>query len=115
MRIRTIYFKVRSMAAPRAFWSAFLNAAPTKDFEEWCEFRVGDVRFALLVLDGSEPGGGCVPVFEFADADAVRREVDRATALGASVVLDGLADPEVQSVVLDDPVGNQFELTKVHD
>lgn len=115
MRIRTIYFKVGSMAEPREFWSAFLDVAPTKDFDDWCEFRVGEVRFAMLVLDKYEPGNSCVPVFELASAEAVKQQVDRAVSLGASVVLDGLADPEVQSVVLDDPMGNQFEITKIHD
>ena len=114
MRIRTIYFKVVEMAPARAFWTRFLGVEPHKDFEDWCEFMVDGLRFAMLRLDHEEPGNACVPVFELADAPAVRAEIARATALGASVFLDGLDDPEVQSVVLLDPLGHQFELSKIH-
>lgn len=115
MRVRTIYFKVVDIGPPRLFWSKFLDQTPRKDFESWCEFMAEGVRIALLKLDEEERGNACVPVFELPDAAAVRESVGRAVDLGAKVFIDGLDAPDVQSVVLIDPVGNQFELSMFHD
>ncbi|MDP3855008.1 VOC family protein [Phenylobacterium sp.] len=115
MHIRTIYFKVMEIGPSRAFWAEFLAIAPHKDFEGWCEFMVGDVRLALLPLEKFEGGGGCVPVFELPDRDAVRDRAASAIGLGAQVHLDNLDDPDSSSIALLDPAGNQFELTNFHD
>lgn len=111
MKIRSAYFKVTDMAAAVHFWSEFLRQSPGKQSSHWSEFLVGEVRLGLLLNDFGEEirGCNCVPVFEFA-ADEIASAVERAKQLGASVVLDGLADPKVNGIVIATPGGQEFEL-----
>ena len=51
----------------------------------------------------------CVPVLEVEDG-AMATTVARAKAAGATVVLDGLANPKMNSIVLAAPGGHEFEL-----
>ena len=116
MKIRTIYFKVRDMERAAAFWEAFLGVAAHKRFDRWTECMAGNVRLGLLLDESGEEIGGCtcVPVFEFADEEAAAY-VERAKALGARVIEEGLDNPELRSVVLADPFGNEFEVSRFHD
>ncbi len=115
MHIRTIYFKVADLAAARAFWTAFLETDPHKDFEGWCEFMVGDTRLALLPLDGTRSDSNCVPVFELPGGEQVRARANLALSLGATRYFEAPDDPDATSIVLVDVSGNQFELTDFHD
>jgi len=116
MRIRTAYFKVTDMASATAFWEHLLEQPPARKSERWTEFLVGEVRLGLLLNDFGEElvGSGCVPVFEFAAAQ-LQPFLSRAKALGASVVLDGLNNEAMKSIVLASPDGHEFELCTCHE
>lgn len=74
-----------------------------------------NIRFALLLdTDDAVKGSNSVPVFEFAD-DAVMGAVEKAESLGAKIVVDGLKDPDLLSIVFSDPCGNEFEVSTFHE
>lgn len=116
MKIRTLYFKVADTAKAAAFWSELLGVAPHKDFEKWKEISCGNIRLGFLLNDFGDAfsGSGCVPVFEFGDAE-LPAYVARAKALGAEVLVDRLDDPNMKSIAFRDPFGHEFELSKFHD
>jgi len=116
MKIRTLYFKVSDMQEAVAFWQALLEIEPHKKFPEWHEFMTDNIRLGLLLNDADDnhSGSNCVPVFEFED-DKVMEYVNRAKELGAKVILEGLNDPNLKSVVFVDPFGNEFEISKFHE
>ena len=95
MRLRTTCFKVLDMAGAMAFWSTLLQREPTKRSGRWSEFVLGDVRIGLLLNDLGETitGQGCVRVLAVA-AEELDRLLERARQAGATLVLDGLADPK---------------------
>jgi hypothetical protein len=111
MKIRSAYFKVTDMAGAVAFWSSFLLQEPVKQSEHWSEFLLGEVRLGFLLNDFAEEirGNSCVPVFELAQTELVA-SVNRAKSLGATVVLDGLANPKMNGIVMAAPSGHEFEL-----
>jgi hypothetical protein len=115
VRIRTFYFKVKNMPAAAEFWRSFLDVQPSKASARWTQFEVGGMNLALILNDFDEGvrGSNGVPVFEVEDAQ-VESSVISAKSLGAKVVFDGLKDPDVLSVVLSDPAGNEFEISKKH-
>ncbi|MEX1111890.1 MAG: VOC family protein [Candidatus Andersenbacteria bacterium] len=98
------------------FWQSFLEIESHKKFDTWHEFMTDNIRFGLLLNDSGDEytGSNCVPVFEFAD-DKVLAYVERAQKLGATLVHDGLDDPDIKSVTLADPFGNEFEVSRFHD
>ena len=116
MRIRTTYLKEGTLQQDERFWETLLERTPNRKSEKWTEFSVGEVRFGLLLDDfGDEfTGSGCVPVFEF-DVPDLHIFLNRAKALGATVVLDGLNDETMKSIVLTSPDGHEFELCGCHD
>ena len=116
MKIRTLYFKVKDIKAAAAFWEELLQTKPHKYFERWAEFWCGNIRLGLLLNDFNDTfqGSGCVPVFELED-DVLALYITRAKKLGAKVVLDGLDNPQLKSIVFRDPFGHEFELSKFHD
>ena len=116
MRIRTTYLKVSDMERSATLWESLLQLAANRKTERWTEFSVGEVRFGLLLNDfGDEfSGSGCVPVFEF-DESNLHIFLDRARGLGATVVLDGLKNEAMRSIVLASPDGHEFELCTCHD
>jgi catechol 2,3-dioxygenase-like lactoylglutathione lyase family enzyme len=116
MRIRTAYFKVTDMASATTFWERLLEQPAARKSDRWTEFLVGEVRLGLLLNDFGEElvGSGCVPVFEF-EAAHLQPFLSRAKALGASVVLDGLADEFTKTIVLASPDGHEFELCTCHE
>ena len=116
MKIRTLYFKVPDVVKAAAFWSAVLQVKPHKDFEKWKEISCGNIRLGLLLNDFGDKfsGSGCIPVFEFSDAD-LPGYIARAKAEGAEVVIDGLDDPNKKSICFRDPFGHEFEFSKFHD
>ena len=116
MKIRTLYFKVADVEKAASFWSELLQIKPHKDFEKWKEIMCGNIRMGFLLNDFGDKfsGSGCVPVFEFAD-DALSAYIERAKALGAEVLVDGLEDPNMKSIAFRDPFGHEFELSRFHD
>jgi catechol 2,3-dioxygenase-like lactoylglutathione lyase family enzyme len=115
MRVRSVYFKVTDMEQSVAFWESLLARLPGRRSAHWTEFAIGEVRLGLLLNDFGETltGSACVPVFEF-EAAALAAFAAKARALGASVVVDGLDDPAMNSIVLAAPDGHEFELYKGH-
>jgi predicted enzyme related to lactoylglutathione lyase len=115
-KIRTIYFKVPDLNAATRFWQSILGVAPHKNSDQWREFWCGNIRLGLILNDfgDSFAGSNCVPVFEFADSD-LPAYIERAKSAGAKVILEGLNDPNLLSLVLSDPFGNEFEFSKFHD
>ena len=114
MKIRTVYFKVAEMAPAVAFWQVFLGIVPHKNGADWVEFRVGSLNFALLAMPGftvAKDASNFVPVFEYAD-DELDGAKMRALELGATHVID---TPDGMSYVLADPLGNEFEITRMHE
>lgn len=116
MKIRTIYFKVTDMAKAVAFWQGLLQIVPHKTSPKWHEFMVGSLRFGLLLNDygDSYNGSNCAPVWEF-DDEELPAYIERAKSLGARMLVDGLEDPNLKSIVFADPFGNEFELSRFHD
>ena len=118
MRIRSSYFKVKDMHAEVVFWRVLLELEPTKSSSHWSEFLIGDQRIGLLLNDFGEElvGCNCVPVLEVNDG-AMEATVIRAKTAGAVVVLDGLSNPKMNSIVLASPGGHEFELCncKAHE
>mgnify|MGYP001586194743 FL=1 len=115
MKIRTVYFKVTDMKKAVDFWQKLLEVKPHKTSPKWHEFLVGNLRLGLLLNDFGDKysGSNCVPVFEFPD-DELPKYIERAKSLGAKVIVDGLNDPNLLSIVFADPFGNEFELSKFH-
>lgn len=111
MRVRSSYFKVNDMEREIAFWRAFLEVEPAKRSTHWSEFKVGEVRIGFLLNDFGEElkGCSCVPVIE-CGPDQLLAAIARAKEAGASVVVDGLENPKMNSIVLASPGGHEFEL-----
>lgn len=116
MKIRTIYLKVTDMKKAVDFWKEFLEIEPHKASPKWHEFIVGNLRFGLLLNDFGDKyaGSNCVPVFEFRDKE-ILKYIKKAKSLGAKVIVDGLKNPNLLSVVFIDTLGNEFEVSKFHD
>jgi catechol 2,3-dioxygenase-like lactoylglutathione lyase family enzyme len=116
MKIRTVYFKIAEMQAAVNFWRQFLKMEPVKQFEKYSEFKLSNINLGLVLNDfgDSFTGANCSVVFEFRE-DEVFEFIDRANALGATVVLDALNDENIKGVVFRDPFGNEFEVTRFHD
>jgi len=103
------------MAKAVSFWTDFLGMPPVKTFAKYHEWRIQELNFGLALNDFGDKwaGANCAPVFEFKDEE-VLSWVAKAKSLGAKVILDALDDPELLSVVMADPWGNEFELSKFH-
>ena len=116
MKIRTCYFKVSNMQEASAFWKSLLEIDPIKSTPKYSEFRMDNINLGLVLNDFGDKfeGANCVPVFELADAE-LQSYVDRVNRFGGTIILDGLEDPNLLSVIVTDPWGNEFELSKFHD
>ncbi|MFZ4761368.1 MAG: VOC family protein [Alphaproteobacteria bacterium] len=115
MKIRTIYFKTSDITAAKNFWQELLGITPHKNFEEWVEFKLDNINLGIWLNDGTSQwsGSSTVPVFEFEDHELLHY-IQKAEELGARILLNGLDNPDLLSVVLADPWGNEFELSKFH-
>lgn len=104
------------MEAARTFWQALLNLTPHKIGARYSEFKLANINLGLLFNEMNDQwtGTNCVPVFEFADQE-LPYYVELAKSLGANVVFDGLDNPHIQSIVMADLWGNEFELSRFHD
>ena len=100
------------------FWRKLLESEPTKSSSHWSEFLLAGQRIGFLLNDFGEELVGCssVPVLEV-DEGTMEAAVSRAKNAGAVVVLDGLSNPKMNSIVLASPGGHEFELCncKAHE
>lgn len=113
MNIRTIYFRTHNLASCSQFWQDFLEVSPHIRQENWHEFMVDGIRLGILQNSGEVlSDSGCIPVFQSSDEEILDL-VQCAKELGATVVEDCLGDSAVQSITLEDPTGNEFELCKL--
>lgn len=103
------------MDAAVSFWKALLELTPTKSGPKYSEFRLDNINLGIVLNDFGDKfqGANCVPVFEFAD-DELDGYIERFTKLGGTIILDGLKNPHLLSLVVADPWGNEFELSKFH-
>jgi len=99
------------MQAEVEFWRVLLEQEPTKSSSHWSEFLIAGQRLGFLLNDFGEELVGCssVPVLEV-DEGAMKATIDRAKGAGAVVILDGLNNPKMNSIVLASPGGHEFEL-----
>ncbi len=106
------------MQAEIEFWRALLEQDPAKTSPHWSEFIVAGQRIGLLLNDFGEELVGCssVPVLEV-DEGTMEATIIRAKSSGAVVILDGLSNPKMNSIVLASPGGHEFELCncKAHE
>jgi predicted enzyme related to lactoylglutathione lyase len=111
MKIRTVYFKVSDMQKAKSFWSGFLEMKPHKDFEQWIEFQMDNIRLGFLADDYEGRPGYCrsAIMFEYPQ-EQFQKSLQRAVSLGARVLLDNLENPELRSMILVDPSGHEFEI-----
>lgn len=116
VKLRTVYFKCDNVAKALGFWQAFLQIKPHKQSDQWGEFKLENIHLSFLHLDEEEEhqGSNCVPVFEYPDSE-IKSVIERACSHGAKIVFDGLDNPHILSVVLKDPNGHEFEISKMHD
>ncbi len=98
------------------FWRSLLGLAPVKSSAKYSEFRMDNINLGLVLNDFGDKfeGANCVPVFELPDEE-LPAYIEKVQALGSRVLVDGLTDPHLLSVVCADPWGNEFELSKFHD
>lgn len=116
MKIRTCYFKVTNMTECVQFWSTLLDMPPVKNGATYSEFRVDNINLGLVLNNFGDKfhGSNCVPVFEFEDSE-LDLYIQKAKGLGCTLILDGLADPNLRSVIFSDLWGNEFEFSRFHD
>ena len=116
LKVRTVYFKVSDMDKAKHFYKSFLEMEPHKEGNVWCEFKLSNINLGLRLNDFSDKweGSNFVPVFEFLEQE-VFKYVSLAKSLGAEIVTDALEDTQMQSVIMRDPFGNEFEISKFHD
>ncbi len=118
MRVRSNYFKVLNMESEVAFWRALLQMEPIKSSPHWSEFMVGSTHIGFLLNDFGDKlvGCSCVPVLEVNEG-TMDAAVLRAKEAGATLVLHGLSNPKMNSIVLASPGGNEFEFCncKAHE
>ncbi len=116
MKIRTIYLKSNNLEAAKSFWSELIGLEPNKNTESWVEFKLDNINLGIWPNDGNDSwsGSNTVPVFEFQDHE-IQKYIDKAKDLGATVIIDGLNNTNLLSIVFSDPWGNEFEISKFHD
>ena len=118
MRVRSSYFKVKEMNAEVNFWRVLLGFEPTKSTSHWSEFLIAEQRIGFLLNDFGEELVGCSSVLVLeVEEGAMEATIARAKIAGAVVVLDGLSNPRMNSIVLASPGGHEFELCncKAHE
>ena len=107
--MQSVYTVIRDMDAAERFYAAALDLTPAfRDGARWCQFRLGNVNFALSSAEEAAPGAaGSVAVFEAADLGAAAARVEAAG--GAALARRDMGD---RGAVLTcaDPEGNPFQI-----
>lgn len=108
-RVHGVYTVIRDMDAAERFYAAALGIAPRfRDGARWCQFRLGEVNFALGSPEEAAPGAaGSIAVFETTELDAAAARV---TVAGGAVL--SRRDMGAHGIVLTcaDPEQNLFQL-----
>ncbi len=102
-RVHGVYTVIRDMDAAERFYAAALGIAPRfRDGSRWCQFRLGEVNFALGAPEEAAAGAaGSIAVFETMEPDAAAARVAEAGGtvlsrrdMGAHGIVVTCADPE---------------------
>ena len=104
----SVWYRVRDLAAARAFYRDVLGFAETFNDEEgrWARLRREDMEIALWEAQGDEGGVASVSVPDLrAEAERLRRE---GVEVGVILELHG----QVRLVDVFDPDGNRIQLTE---
>lgn len=104
------------MQQAKFFWQDLFLVQPSKNSKNWVEFNIDGVRLGLLLNDFGDnfSGSNMVPVFELAD-ETYRALKEKIKQQKIAVVIEEENHPDKQSMVLNDPFGNEFEITRRHD
>lgn len=111
MNIRTMYYKIENMDGVIDWWSAFLEQEPHKYGEAYSEFKIDGMRlgFVFNSFGDAYSGNRGVLMFECSDQQELEKKIDHAKKLEAKMLVDNLGK-ELNSVVFEDPFGNEFEI-----
>ena len=104
----SVWYRVRDLAAARAFYGDVLGFAETFNDEEgrWARLRRDDMEIALWEAQGDEGGVASVSVPDLrAEVERLRRE---RVEVGVILELHG----QVRLVDVFDPDGNRIQLTE---
>jgi catechol 2,3-dioxygenase-like lactoylglutathione lyase family enzyme len=104
----SVWYRVRDLAAARAFYRDVLGFAEAFNDEEgrWARLRRDDMEIALWEAQGDEGGVASVSVPDLrAEVDRLRRE---GVEVGVILELHG----QVRLVDVFDPDGNRIQLTE---
>ena len=105
--LRTVIYKVPDLAAAKAWYSRILGIEPYFAEPFYVGFQVGGFELGLDPdMDDAAPGGGVVPYWGVADADAAHLELVAGGARPYEPVRDVGGGIKVASV--KDPFGNIF-------
>lgn len=113
MKIKTLYLKVDDLASATQFWRQFLEVDPIKKGGDCQEFPLENICLTLLRNPGdSISSSNVIPVFECSEEE-IMDYIELAKELGARIIDNCLDDIALQTVVMEDPSGNEFELSKL--
>jgi len=104
----SVWYRVRDMAAARAFYKDVLGFEERYADEDgrWARLRRDDMEIALWEAQGDEGGVASVDVAD------VRAEVDRLKSLGVEVGVIVELHGHFRIVDVFDPDGNRIQLTQ---
>jgi len=104
----SVWYRVRDMAAARAFYRDVLGFEERYSDEDgrWARLRRDDMEIALWEAQGDEGGVASVDVAD------VRAEVDRLKSLGVEVGVIVELHGHFRIVDVFDPDGNRIQLTQ---
>jgi catechol 2,3-dioxygenase-like lactoylglutathione lyase family enzyme len=104
----SVWYRVRDLAAARAFYRTTLGFKETFADEEgrWARLRRDDMEIALWEAQGDEGGVASVSVTD------LRAEVDRLRGEGVEVGVILELHGQVRLVDIFDPDGNRIQLTE---
>ena len=104
----SVWYRVRDLAAARAFYQNVLGFKETFTDEDgrWARLRRGDMEIALWEAQGDEGGVASVSVPD------LRAEVERLRSQGVEVGVILELHGQVRLVDIFDPDGNRIQLTE---
>lgn len=108
-KVHSVYTVIRDMNRAERFYAAALDLQPAfRDGERWCQFKLGDTRFALSSAEEAAPGAvGSVAVFEVEELAVAEARV---IAVGGQLLMRRDMGAHGATLTFADPDGNLFQL-----